>query len=85
MAPSFITFKAAYSATLNRLFLFGEIMAEKYGYYPRYGIIYIFETGVGMKIGKTIRPLPQRMKELSITHSLKFVHAIYCYDVITGS
>lgn len=47
----------------------------------RNGIVYIFETGVGMKIGKTTRPLTQRMKELSVIHSLRFIHAIRCYDV----
>lgn len=46
------------------------------------GIIYIFDTGIGMKIGRTSRPIERRMKELSVVLDLKFVHAIYCHDVI---
>jgi hypothetical protein len=45
------------------------------------GFIYVLDTGVGMKIGKTSRSLAKRMKELSPTFRLTFVHAIYHRDV----
>src|ERR1044072_4022990 len=40
------------------------------------GVVYILDTGVGMKIGITSRDLSSRMKELSPVYTLLFVHAI---------
>lgn len=40
------------------------------------GILYILDTGVGMKIGITERKLSSRIQELSPVYRLLFVHAI---------